>query len=221
MSRFFCHSSWTNSEAFFCSSMLPRIFSNSGESSGKDTRRHPHGLRPLMATSPTGLQVRCANLINLNDINLINLIILLIFIPILFESSKHNSRMLLRFGEDHRVKHGHFVLPRPYEWGSPRPKQGPARASTNSVRSLWRNRVPWSRKMAIGVLWIQICQVSGLSHWKSHWKGHGRSQHMSSGDSAVDSPIGSVDQDLKSQSPLQITRVRAHRKDKILCFLKV
>ena len=47
---FFCHSSWRNSEAFFCSSMLPRIFSSSGESSGKDTRRHPHGLRPLMAT---------------------------------------------------------------------------------------------------------------------------------------------------------------------------
>ena len=141
---------------------------------------YPQTSSPASATygNPTGLQVRCANLINLNDINLINLIILLIFIPILFESSKNNSRMLLRFGEDHRVKLGHFVLPRPYEWGSPRPKQGPARASTNSGRSLWRNRVPWSRKMAIGVLWIQICQLSGLSHWKSHWKGHGRSQKI-------------------------------------------
>ena len=164
---FFCHSSWRNSEAFFCSSMLPRIFSSSGESSGKDTRRHPHGLRPLMAT-----QLGCRWGVPILSILMISILSILSSCWFLSPSSlnpqKNNSRMLLRFGEDHRVKLGHLVLPRPYEWGSPRPKQGPARASTNSGRSLWRNRVPWSRKMAIGVLWIQICQLSGLSHWKSH-----------------------------------------------------
>lgn len=80
--------------------------------------------------------------------------------PSSLNPQQHNSRMLLQIwwrspGESLGHTLSILVLPRPYEWGSPRPKQGPARASTNSGRSLWRNRVPWSRKMAIGVLWIQ------------------------------------------------------------------
>ena len=61
---FWSHVFWPllEKQAFFCSSMLPRTFSNSGESSGKDSRRHPRRPRGFDDGNITGVQVRRAKL---------------------------------------------------------------------------------------------------------------------------------------------------------------